>query len=482
MSKFQEIEFYKKPETKYELLPFRFINLSEDQLLLTNLVGEYYLTDREVLDDLVRHRLDRENSAYSSLRSRHFLYDEQTSIAKDLLKIKYRTRFNKLDEFTSLHMFVVSLRCEHSCPYCQVSRQSDDKIKYDMSKEIASKSVDLALRSPSKNIKIEFQGGESLLNFDLIKYIVEEAKLRNTDKNLGFVIATNLAVVTQEILDYCLIHDIHISTSLDGPRDLHNKNRPRPGRNSYEKTVEGIKLARETLGFDKVNAIMTTTESSLAIPEKIIDEYLLHNFSGIFLRPLSPYGFAIKTKKFNEYNAARWFEFYKLGLEYIIKLNKEGVIFREFYTSTILKKIFTFSDTGYVDLMSPAGIGIAAVVYNYDGSVFASDEGRMLAEMGEDKFKLGNVLSDTYKDIFLSDALLDPLEESFASSVPMCSECAFESYCGSDPVYHYATTKDFVGRKPESDFCYRNMNVFKYIFNRMNSDMYVEKLFMSWSK
>jgi len=482
VSKFQEIEFYKKPETKYELLPFRFINLSEDQLLLTNLVGEYYLTDREVLDDLVRHRLDRENSAYSSLRSRHFLYDEQTSIAKDLLKIKYRTRFNKLDEFTSLHMFVVSLRCEHSCPYCQVSRQSDDKIKYDMSKEIASKSVDLALRSPSKNIKIEFQGGESLLNFDLIKYIVEEAKLRNTDKNLGFVIATNLAVVTQEILDYCLIHDIHISTSLDGPRDLHNKNRPRPGRNSYEKTVEGIKLARETLGFDKVNAIMTTTESSLAIPEKIIDEYLLHNFSGIFLRPLSPYGFAIKTKKFNEYNAARWFEFYKLGLEYIIKLNKEGVIFREFYTSTILKKIFTFSDTGYVDLMSPAGIGIAAVVYNYDGSVFASDEGRMLAEMGEDKFKLGNVLSDTYKDIFLSDALLDPLEESFASSVPMCSECAFESYCGSDPVYHYATTKDFVGRKPESDFCYRNMNVFKYIFNRMNSDMYVEKLFMSWSK
>jgi len=482
VSKFQEIEFYKKPDKKYHLLPFRFINLTEEKLLLTNLVGEYYLTDRKVLDDLVNHQLDRENLAYSNLRSKHFLYDEQTSIAKNLLKIKYRTKFNRLADFTSLHMFVVSLRCEHSCPYCQVSRQSDDKKKYDMSEEIASKSIDLALKSPSKNIKIEFQGGESLLNFELIKYIVEEVKSRNVDKNLGFVIATNLAVVTQEILDYCLIHDIHISTSLDGPKNLHNKNRPRPGKNSYEKTIEGIQLTRDTLGFDKVNALMTTTEASLSMPKEIIDEYLLHNFSGIFLRPLSPYGFAIKTKKFNEYNAARWFKFYKQGLEYIIKLNKEGIHFREFYTSIILKKIFTFSDPGYVDLMSPAGIGIATVVYNYDGNVFASDESRMLAEMGEDKFKMGNVLHDTYKDIFLSDALLDPLEDSFAASVPMCNDCAFENYCGADPVYHYATTNDFVGRKPESDFCYRNMNAFKYIFNRMDSDKFVEDLFMSWSK
>ena len=482
MSKFQEIEFYKKNSKEYHLLPFRFINLSDEKLALTNLVGEYHLTDRKVLDDLVHHRLDRENSEYSNLRSKHFLYDEQTTVAKDLLKIKYRTKFNKLAEFTSLHMFVVSLRCEHSCPYCQVSRQSDDKKKYDMSKEIASSSIDLALKSPSKNIKIEFQGGESLLNFDLIKYIVHETKSRNINKNIGFVIATNLAVVTKEILEFCLTHDIHISTSLDGPKNLHNANRPRPGKNSYEKTVEGIKLTRDILGFDKVNALMTTTEASLSFPHEIIDEYLLQNFSGIFLRPLSPYGFAIKTKKFNEYNAARWFEFYKEGLEYIIKLNKEGIQFREFYTSTILKKIFTFSDPGYVDLMSPAGIGIAAVVYNYDGDVFASDESRMLAEMGEDKFKMGNVLKNTYKEIFLSDALLDPLEDSFALSVPMCNECAFENYCGSDPVYHYATTNDYVGRKPESDFCYRNMNAFKYIFNRMDSDKFVEDLFMSWSK
>ena len=40
-------------------------------------------------------------------------------------------------------MFVISLRCEHSCPYCQVSRQSQDKQKFDMTKETADKAIDL---------------------------------------------------------------------------------------------------------------------------------------------------------------------------------------------------------------------------------------------------------------------------------------------------------------------------------------------------
>ncbi len=482
MSKFQKVDFYRKKSSEYQLLPFRFSNLTETTVILTNLVGEYYVTNSETLTKLVNHQLCATTHEYMDLRAKHFLTDAKSQVAKSLLSIKYRTKVRNLSEFTSLHMFVVSLRCEHSCPYCQVSRQSDDKLKYDMSKESASSSIDLALSSPSKNIKIEFQGGESLLNYELIQYIVEETKKRGSGKNLAFVIATNLAVVSREILQFCSTHDIHISTSLDGPKELHNKNRPRPGRNSYEKTIEGISLARETLGFDKVNALMTTTEASLEHVKAIIDEYLNQKFNGIFLRPLSPYGFAIKTKKFNEYSAEKWFEFYKEGLDYIIELNKQGIEFREFYTSMVLSKIFTSNNPRYVDLMSPAGIGIAGVVYNYNGDVFASDEGRMLAEMGDNTFKLGNVLENSYEEIFLSDALLEPLEQSFAYSAPMCNDCAFENYCGADPVYHHAVNGDFLGRKPESNFCFRNMSVFKYIFNKMEEDPFVKNLFMKWGQ
>jgi radical SAM protein with 4Fe4S-binding SPASM domain len=147
----------------------------------------------------------------------------------------------------------------------------------------------------------------------------------------------------------------------------------------------------------------------------------------------------------------------------------------------ILKKMLTNQDPGYVDLTSPSGIGIGAIVYNYDGSVYASDEGRMLAEMGDQTFRLGDLYSDSYEEIMLSEALLAPLEESFAPSAPMCSDCAFEPYCGSDPVYHYATSGDFLGRKPESDFCRRNMAIFKHLLGRYESDPEARKTFLRWA-
>ena len=233
-----------------------------------------------------------------------------------------------------------------------------------MSEETASRAIDFALSGPSPYMKFEFQGGESLLNFDLIKYIVEETHEKNKifRKNLSFVIATNLAVVTDEMLDFCKVYQIDISTSLDGPSNVHDYNRPRPGRNSHELTLRGIERARLKLGFDRVSALMTTTDKSLENVKPIIDEYLGLGFSGIFLRPLSPYGFAVKTKKYNAYDESRWFEFFMEGLEYIIEINKSGTFFKEFYSAMILKKILTFTDPGYVDLRSPAGIGIAAIV------------------------------------------------------------------------------------------------------------------------
>jgi His-Xaa-Ser system radical SAM maturase HxsB len=436
-----------------------------------------------MFDEFVSKKIERNSDAYIDLRSKHFLIDQSNEIAIDLLALKLRTKLSRLSDFTALHIFVVSLRCEHSCPYCQVSRQSEDKQKFDMTEEIADKAIELVFRSPSQAMKIEFQGGESLLNFELIKYIVVRAKRINEDKgrNLDFVIATNLAVVTDEILQFCRDHKVNISTSLDGPKELHNKNRPRKGGDSYERTIEGIKLARDVLGKDRVSALMTTTEASLSKVKDIIDEYVENEFDGIFLRHLSPYGFAIKTKSFASYSTEKWLKFYKEGLEYIIEINRSGLFFQEFYASTLLKKILTSEETGFVDLMNPAGIGIAAVVYNYDGSVHPSDESRMLAEMGDNKFKIGNVLTNTYEEIFGSEALLNPLEESFSSSNPMCTDCTYELYCGADPVYHYAMHKDFVGRKPESSFCNRNMSLIDYVINRMEDDPFVKNIFYKWA-
>jgi len=483
MSKFASLASYERGRgERYNLLPFRFSRLDESRFVLTNFVGEYHIAPRETVQAALNRTLLPDSEEYRALKSKHFLKDNDSEVALDLLALKTRTKYERVSNFTGLHLFVVSLRCEHSCPYCQVSRQNDDNTDYDMSVDTANKSLDLVFRSPSPAIKIEFQGGEPLLNFPIVKYIVERALDANraAQKNLGFVIATNLAVVTDDVLEFCRLHNIHISTSLDGPRDLHNGNRPRPGSDSYERAIAGIERARHALGRDRVSAVMTTTAASLSRAKAVVDEYLALGFEGIFLRPLSPYGFAMKTKWFASYDPAEWLRFYFEGLDYVIELNKRGVPFMEHYAATILAKMLTPFQPGYVDLMTPAGIGVGALVYNYDGRVFASDESRMLAEMGDDTFCLGTV-NDPYESLILSDRLLDPLEQSFAGSAPMCSDCAFEPYCGSDPVYHHAVQKDFLGHKAFSEFCKRNMAIFRGLISRMEEDPETARIFQRWA-
>jgi len=324
--------------------------------------------------------------------------------------------------------------------------------------------------------------GEPLLNWEIIKFTVLEAeKINKTEKrDLAFVIATNLTLISDEILEFCYQHDIFISTSLDGPAHIHNRNRPRPGKNGHQIVRDQIERVREKLGPDRISALMTTSELSLSHPREIIDEYLDANFKGIFLRPLSPYGFAVKTRQIEKYDFDRFFEFYQESMEYIFEINEAGISFVEEFSALLLRKISLPYPTGYVDLQSPAGAGISAIVFSYDGDVYASDESRMLAEMGDYKFRLGNILSNTYEEIFFESGLLEILEETLTDSVPECYQCAYKPYCGSEPVYHYATQKDPVGNKALSGFCKKTKTITNYLLDIMENDPAKRKILQSW--
>src|SRR5262245_6578436 len=131
-----------------------------------------------------------------------------------------------------------------------------------MTEATADRAVDMMLRSPARRLKAEFQGGEPLLNFGLIRRIVERVTAK-TDRPCDFVIATNLANLDDDMLAFCAEHDIAISTSLDGPQALHDANRPRPGGDAHARTVAGIEKCRRVLGRNAVAALMTTTARTL---------------------------------------------------------------------------------------------------------------------------------------------------------------------------------------------------------------------------
>lgn len=469
------------PQKRYELLPFRFERLG-NRVLAVNEVGEHLFLSSEAFGDFVGRSLTVTSEVYADLKSKHFLYDTDPQTAIELLVTKYRTKKSFLDGFTKLHMFVVSLRCEHSCHYCQVSRVSTDRKQFDMSAATAERALDLVFRSPAKELKIEFQGGEPLLNFERIVQIVDAAELRAsaTERTIQFVVATNLALLDDEMIRFFAEHNVALSTSLDGPADLHNINRPRPGNDSYEAMLRNLTRARAVLGYDRVSAIMTTTRASLTRGRDIVQEYARLGFHEIFLRSLSPYGFAIKTARRIGYTIDEFLAFYVEALDEILKINRSGTFFVETYAQILLTKILTPFPSHYVDLQSPSGAGIGAVVYNYDGDVYPSDESRMLTEMGDCSLRLGNVHTDSYEKILGGATMRALVEASVIESIPGCSDCALQTYCGGDPTFNYATQHDMVGNRPTSDFHKKNAFIIRHLLERLEDDPPIRRILASW--
>lgn len=471
------------PSSSYTLLPFQFMRVSNNSVLLTNDLGEYVFLSAGVFDRLVKKQLDTASTDFLNLRAKYFVADPHSSVQVRVMASKYRTKKSFLDGFTKLHIFVVSLRCDHSCPYCQVSRQSEDKRKFDMPREQARRAVDLMLRTPARAITCEFQGGEALLNFDLVKEIVQYVQERNgvIGKTIEFVICTNLSTLTDEHLEFCRRNQVKISTSLDGPAFLHDHNRPFSRGSSHATTIWNLKRAQEALGVSQVSALMTTTKESLKYPKEIVDEYLRLGLGSIVLRSLSPYGFAVKTMKSIGYSSADFLEFYANAFAYILEINCEGRSFPEGLATVFLRKMMTPFATGFVDLQSPAGAGFGVVVYNYDGNVYASDESRMLAEMGDVSFKLGNVNENTYEEIFFGERMRTIAATSCNESLAGCSDCALQPFCGADPVFHYATQGDMYGNRATSEYCKRNMGILRILLGLLQAgDQKTEEIFWAW--
>src|SRR3954453_754691 len=233
MARFLASEAFHAAPSDLLLLPFNFERAGTDQYRVANMVGDFIRLTEDELNRLVDLAVRPGDGLYEKAYGAHLITGTHQKAQSQLLTARLRSRMSFLQHVTPLHIFVVTLRCEHSCPYCQVSRQSTDRSRFDMSEETAMRALDIAFASPAARIKIEFQGGEPLLNFPMIKTIVAAANAR-TGKKVDFVIASNLALLDDAVLDFCKANHVLLSTSLDGPADLHNKNRPRPGANSHE--------------------------------------------------------------------------------------------------------------------------------------------------------------------------------------------------------------------------------------------------------
>nr|NIQ16642.1 His-Xaa-Ser system radical SAM maturase HxsB [Candidatus Dadabacteria bacterium] len=194
-----------------------------------------------------------------------------------------------------------------------------------------------------------------------------------------------------------------------------------------------------------------------------------------------PYGLANINQNELGYDVEDFTSSYNDALDYIIKLNLDGFHFTEYYSTLLMSRILTPFSTGFVDLQSPSGAGICGVIYDYNGDVFPADEARMLARMGDRKFIMGNVHRDNYIDIFDNPMLKELVDKSCVETMPGCASCAFQLYCGADPIRNYVENGDIVGHRPTSEFCKKNLLLIESLFKKIREkDKDVLDVFWSW--
>jgi len=414
----------------------------KNKILITNDTGNYAFLANEEFKKMFSDNLDRTSEKYAELTDKFFVYDENQEVFLERIKHTMRSSKAFLFHATSLHIFVVTNMCNAECVYCQ-AKDVDMKDCGKMTIETAKRSVDLALEAPEDSITFEFQGGEPLVNFDVIKYIIEYSKEVNKNKKeITYSIVSNISLMTDDMLDYLVDNDVGISTSLDGHHDLHNKNRPlKNNEDAFELVMDGIEKIKSK-GIN-VSAIQTTTKYSLAKHKDIIDAYLDAGINSLFIRPLTPLGMAYTAWIEIGYEPKEFITFYRNCINYLIELNKQGIFVKEGHASIFLNKILNCYSTNYMELRSPCGASVGQVAYYYDGNIYTCDEGRMLAAMGDNSFKLGNVNDNiSYDDLINSPVCKAVCSASCLEAIPTCSDCVYQPYCGTCPVINLAEGND----------------------------------------
>lgn len=460
---------------------FRFEKIIKNKYLVTNDIGEFIILKEAEFDKLVKGTITAKDSLYVSLQEMGIIRD---NINFSNLISKYRKKNAFLNFGPTLHIVVMTLRCNMKCVYCHASSVGEKEKGYDLNKQNSKKTADLILKAPGEKLAIEFQGGEPLLNWEVFKFFVEyvEKKSSVIGKRIEFRLVSNFSLLDSAKLKYLCKHNVGICTSLDGPENVHNANRVWIKGNNYSEVISWIKKSRKLYSENNKfhpGAVATATKLSLEHPKEIIDEYIKQGFDSIFIRMMNPFGLAKKVWKEIGYSMDEYWEFYKELLDYVIEfgLKNPNKIFTERNLTMALLKILKGEDPNFSECRSPCGGGIGQILYNYDGKVFTCDEGRMI---GDDTFCIGHVQKNSYDEIVLNPTVRKMCIASTMEGLA-CDQCVFKPYCGVCPIYNYEEFGNIFGQLPMNKRCEYMKNFFEYIFQKIEQPKN-RKLFEKWAE
>ncbi len=175
----------------------------------------------------------------------------------------------------------VNTGCNLSCTYCYKEDLTTPSKGEVMSLETAKSSFDMLLQQAHdrERVNVVFFGGEPLSNFALIQQVVAYAVpcAKEKGKKVDFSLTTNGTLLTEEIVHWLDAHAFGLTISMDGPKDLHDKNRKTVGgKGTYDVVARKVRMLLQNYRSRPVGARVTLSHDVIDVIR--IHEHLKNDF------------------------------------------------------------------------------------------------------------------------------------------------------------------------------------------------------------
>lgn len=212
-----------------------------------DIIAEYESRTR---DEIVRHMLEKySDRADVTEEEVNACIDDITALKEDGQLFTPDTFENMAGTFKERSGNVIKALCLHvahtcnlNCSYCFASQGKYHGERALMSFEVGKRAIDFLIENSGerRNLEVDFFGGEPLMNWDVVKQIVEYARSveKKYGKNFRFTLTTNGVLIDDDVIDFSNREMSNVVLSLDGRKEIHDATRvDYAGNGSYDRIV-----------------------------------------------------------------------------------------------------------------------------------------------------------------------------------------------------------------------------------------------------
>lgn len=329
---------------------------------------------------------------------------------------------NAIDQFSNRPTVVKALclhiahDCNLACRYCFAEEGEYHGRRALMSYEVGKKALDFLVANSGnrEHLEVDFFGGEPLLNWKVVKQLVEYGRSLEeaNHKKFRFTLTTNGVLLNDEIMEFCNHEMSNVVLSLDGRREINDKMRPfRNGSGSYDMIVPKFQKFAESRGQKNYYVRGTFTRNNLDFADDVI-HYADLGFQQMSMEPVvadPAEDYAIREEDIPQILK----EYDKLALEYI-KRKKEGRGFNFFHFMLDLT-----AGPCVAKRLAGCGSGTEYLAVTPWGDLYPCHQ-----FVGNEKFLLGNV--DTG---IVNTETRDEFKLCNVYAKETCKDCFARFYC-----------------------------------------------------